>query len=48
MKFIGCILVVIASMILSWNGFGITTWQWWAITLCFITGEFLICEGEDA
>lgn len=47
MKFIGCMLVAAASMILSFNGFGIDTWQWWAISLGFITGEFLICDGGE-
>lgn len=44
MRFIGYMLVATASMILTLNGFGINTWQWWAISLCFITGEFIICK----
>ena len=47
MKLIGYMLVAAASMILSSQGFGLNTWQWWAITLCFITGEFLINKGDD-
>lgn len=45
MKFIGYMLVATASMILTWNGFGIDTWQWWAISLCFIVGEVIVCKG---
>jgi hypothetical protein len=44
MRFIGYMLVATASVILSLNGFGINTWQWWAISMCFITGEFIICK----
>lgn len=47
MKFIGYMLIAAGSMILSLNGFGIDTWQWWAITLCFITGEFLTCNADE-
>lgn len=45
MRFIGYVLIIIASVILASIGCDITTWQWWAISLCFIIGEFLICEG---
>lgn len=44
-KFIGYGLIGTASVILAQNGLGIDTWQWWAIMLCFIVGEFLVCEG---
>ena len=45
MKFIGYMLVAAASMVLTWNGFGLDTWQWWVISLGFIAGEFLVCNG---
>lgn len=47
MKLIGYILIVIANIILVSIGYGITTWQWWAISLCFIIGEFLVCNEDN-
>jgi hypothetical protein len=47
MKFIGYILIAVGSMILASNGFGLDTWQWWAIIFSFITGEFLVCESGN-
>ena len=46
MKFIGYFLIGMASVILSYSGLGLDTWQWWVITICFITGEFIVCEGD--
>lgn len=46
MKFIGYMLIATGSIILALNGFGLDTWQWWAITLSFITGEFLASNGD--
>ncbi len=43
----GYILLFTANMILTWNGIGINTWQWWAISLCFIIGEFLVCKDGN-
>lgn len=47
MRWIGYILIFIANAILTSIGYGIITWQWWAIILCFIIGEFLVCKGRD-
>lgn len=46
MKFIGYMLIAMASYVLSIHGFDFTTWQWWVITLGYIIGEFIVCESE--
>lgn len=45
MRFIGYMLIALASFVLSDNGFGLDTWQWWVISMSFITGQFLVCNG---
>ena len=45
MRFLGYVFVSIGSAILTLNGFGLNTWQWWAIFLSLTVGEFLVCEG---
>lgn len=46
MRFIGYLLTSTGSVLLTLNGFGLNTWQWWAIFLSLTIGEFLICEGN--
>lgn len=41
-KFLGYGLVGTAGAILGISGFGVTTWQFWAITFCFISGSSML------
>ena len=45
MKFLGSVCIAVASIVLTTTGFNIFTWQWWVVTLGYLTGEFLICES---
>lgn len=47
MKILGYILLCVGIVILTFNGFGIMTWQYWAIYLSLTFGEFLVCTGDD-
>ena len=47
MKYIGYLLIATASFVLGENGFGVDTWQWWAITLCYISGVHLSMWEND-
>lgn len=46
MKFIGYCLVIMAGLVLGRNGFGLDTWQYWAVALGFLAGEFLVLECD--
>ena len=45
MKLIGYILIAVANVVLSDLGVKVSMWQWWAINLGFIVGEFIVCTG---
>lgn len=36
MKIIGFILLMIANLILSYNGINFMTWEWWALMVCIV------------
>lgn len=39
MKYIGYFLLGLGGYLLAANGFGINTWQFWAISMCLIGGS---------
>lgn len=45
MKFFGYVLIATGSMLLSANGFGLDTWQWWAIVSSFLIGKTFVDKG---
>lgn len=47
MKLAGYMLIGLGSAILTLNGFGVYTWQWWVIFLSLTIGEFLVCKGDN-
>ena len=46
-KFIGYILVGLASVTLADLGYGVATWQWWVIVVGIIIGCALISYKGD-
>lgn len=40
-KFIGYCLVFTGMLLLTYMGYGVTTWQFWAISACLIIGSQL-------
>lgn len=44
MKYIGYGLIALGSFLLTVNGFGLDTWQWWIISFCYIGGCYFGTE----
>ena len=45
MRFVGYILIALANVVLADCGLNVTTWQYWVISLSFIVGECMVCNG---
>lgn len=45
MKFIGYCLIAFAGHAMYRAGLWFDQWEYWAIMLGFILGEFLVCHG---
>lgn len=47
MKFIGYCLTAFAGYAMYCAGLWFDQWEYWAIMLGFIFGEFLVCHGDE-
>lgn len=45
--FIGCIVLILESIVMMSIGYNIFTWQWWAILLLTVLYAFVICDFLD-